>query len=131
MPRLIELNHVIGDGMITYKGLPAPVICDFLTRHDSRAHYDPGTEFQIGMITLCSNTGTFLGTPFHRYAEGDDLAAMPLESVSALPGCVIRIAESRSTVDVDDFAGAKVRGRGGGHRRRPVLHKLCPRRQCR
>jgi kynurenine formamidase len=70
MPRLIELNHVIEDGMITYKGLPAPVICDFLSRSDSRANYEAGTEFQIGMITLCSNTGTYLHTPFHRYADG-------------------------------------------------------------
>ena len=111
MPRLIELNHVIEDGMITYKGLPAPVICDFLSRHDSRANYEAGTEFQIGMITLCSNTGTYLDTPFHRFAEGDDLAAMPLERVSALPGCVVRLPESRLAVDVDDFAASEVRGR--------------------
>ena len=111
MPRLIELNHVIEDGMITYKGLPAPVICDFLSRHDSRANYEAGTEFQIGMITLCSNTGTYLDTPFHRFAEGDDLAAMPLERVSTLPGCVVRLPESRLAVDVDDFAASEVRGR--------------------
>jgi arylformamidase len=110
MPRLIELNHVIEDGMITYKGLPAPVICDFLTRRDSRGNYEAGTEFQIGTITMCSNTGTYLDTPFHRFAEGDDLAAMPLERVAALPGCVVRIAEDRLAIDVDDFAGIEVRG---------------------
>jgi len=111
MPRLIELNHVIEDGMITYKGLPAPVICDFLSRRDSRANYEAGTEFQIGMITLCSNTSTYLDTPFHRFADGDDLAAMPLEQVSALPGCVIRLPESRLAIDVADVAATEVRGR--------------------
>lgn len=108
--RFIELNHVIEDGMVTYKGLPAPLICDFLSRPESRQNYEPGTEFQIGLITMCSNTGTYLDTPFHRFADGDDLAAMPLEKLSALPGCVVRIAASQAAVDVDAFA-VDVRGR--------------------
>jgi hypothetical protein len=33
---LIELSHTIEDGMITYKGLPAPVICDHMSRLQSR-----------------------------------------------------------------------------------------------
>jgi arylformamidase len=107
--RLIELNHVIEDGMITYKGLPAPVICDFLSRPESRANYEAGTEFQIGRINMVSNTGTYLDTPFHRYADGDDLAAMALERVTALPGVVIRAATD-SAVDVDGFAGVDVSG---------------------
>jgi arylformamidase len=111
MRHLIELNHVIEDGMITYKGLPAPVICDFLSRVDSRNNYDPGTEFQIGSITMCSNTGTYLDTPFHRYADGDDLATMPLDKVTALPGCVVRIAASQAAIDVGDFSGVEVEGR--------------------
>ena len=110
MRRLIELNHVIEDGMVTYKGLPAPIICDFLSRPDSRANYEAGTEFQIGSITMCSNTGTYLDTPFHRFPDGDDLAAMPLDKVSALPGCVVRIAASQIAVDVDDFAAVDVPG---------------------
>ena len=111
MRRLIELNHVIEDGMVTYKGLPAPIICDFLSRVDSRNNYDQGTEFQIGSITMCSNTGTYLDTPFHRFAEGDDLAAVPLDKVSALPGCVVRARPSQMAVDFDDFANVDVRGR--------------------
>ena len=108
--RLIELNHVIEDGMITYKGLPAPIICDYLSRADSRANYAPGTEFQIGRIDMVSNTGTYLDTPFHRYADGDDLAALPLERVTALPGRVVR-ATASIAVDVDRFAGIDVRGK--------------------
>jgi arylformamidase len=107
--RLVELNHVIEDGMITYKGLPAPIICDFLSRSDSRANYDAGTEFQIGRIDMVSNTGTYLDTPFHRYADGDDLAALALDRVSALPGRVVR-AETDGAIDVDYLAGVDVRG---------------------
>ena len=109
--RLIELNHIIEDGMITYKGLPAPIICDFLSRPDSRRNYEPGTEFQIGQITMVSNTGTYLDTPFHRYADGDDLAALPLERVSALPGCVVRVAEDAPiAIGVDAFSERDVEG---------------------
>ena len=46
--RLIDLSHTVESGMVTYHGLPAPYICDFLSRPDSRARYAPGTEFQIG-----------------------------------------------------------------------------------
>jgi arylformamidase len=107
--RLIELNHVIEDGMVTYKGLPAPIICDYLSRADSRGNYDPGTEFQIGRINMVSNTGTYLDTPFHRYADGDDLAAMSLDRVTALPGIVVRAATD-GAIDADRFAGLDVRG---------------------
>ena len=67
---LIDLSHTIEHGMITYKGLPAPLICDFLSREASRARYAPGTEFHIGRIDMVANTGTYLDSPFHRFAEG-------------------------------------------------------------
>ena len=107
--RLLELNHVIEDGMVTYKGLPAPIICDFLSRHASRGNYDGGAEFQIGRIDMVSNTGTYLDTPFHRYADGDDLAAMSLDRVTALSGHVVRAATD-GAIDVELFAGLTVRG---------------------
>ena len=106
--RLIELNHIIEDGMVTYKGLPAPVICDYLSRVDSRGNYAPGTEFQIGRITMVSNTGTYLDTPFHRYADGDDLSAVALDRVTALPGRVVRTGDN--AIDADVFAGVDLRG---------------------
>ncbi|HEY4369405.1 MAG TPA: cyclase family protein [Steroidobacteraceae bacterium] len=86
-----DLSHVIEDGMITYKGLPGPLICDHLSRVQSRQHYAPGTEFQIGKITMVSNTGTYLDSPFHRYADGADIAALELKSLSGLAGLVIRV----------------------------------------
>jgi len=87
---LIDLSHTVEHGMITYKGLPAPVISDHLTREASRALYAPGTEFHIGKIDMVANTGTYLDSPFHRYAEGKDLAALPLESLAYLEGMVVR-----------------------------------------
>ena len=62
----VDLSHTIDGGMITYKGLPAPLICDHLSRESSRGVYAPGTEFQIGQIEMVGNTGTYLDTPFHR-----------------------------------------------------------------
>ena len=87
---LIDLSHTVEHGMITYKGLPAPVIADHLTREASRGLYAPGTEFHIGKIEMVANTGTYLDSPFHRYAEGKDLAGLPLESLADLEGVVVR-----------------------------------------
>jgi arylformamidase len=88
--RLVDLSHVIEDGMTTYKGLPAPHICDFWERQGSAANYDDGSSFQIGRIDMVANTGTYLDTPFHRYAEGDDLAAVALERLAGLDGLCVR-----------------------------------------
>ena len=82
----IDLSHTIEDGLITYKGLPAPVICDFLSREASRRLYAAGTEFQIGKIEMVANTGTYLDSPFHRFADGKDLSALPLEKLADLDG---------------------------------------------
>ncbi len=106
--RLIELNHVIEAGMVTYKGLPAPIICDYWSREASRANYAPGTEFQIGRIDMVANTGTYLDTPFHRYADGADLSEVPLDAVTALPGVVVRSAATAITAAA--FAGLDLRG---------------------
>ena len=86
---LVDLSHEVEDGMVTYKGLPAPVICDFLSHEDSHAVYAPGTEFQIGKIDLCSNTGTYVDSPFHRYRDGADLAGLPLERLADLDAVVV------------------------------------------
>src|SRR5690606_14614318 len=76
---LIDLSHTIVDGLVTYKGLPAPIICDFLSRKDSRKHYEEGTEFQIGKIEMVTNTGTYIDCPFHRFEGGKDLSEVRLE----------------------------------------------------
>jgi arylformamidase len=109
--RFVDLSHMIESGMITYKGLPAPLICDHLTREQSRSIYEPGTEFQIGRIEMVSNTGTYLDTPFHRYADGIDLAGLALESISDLPGVVVRVTSSQSrAIDRAHFGAIEVRG---------------------
>jgi kynurenine formamidase len=86
----IDLSHTIEHGMITYRGLPAPLICDFLSREASRNLYAEGTEFHIGRIDMIANTGTYLDSPFHRYADGKDLSELPLTSLASLDGVVVR-----------------------------------------
>jgi arylformamidase len=99
MPSLIDVSHVVEHGMITYRGLPAPVISDFLSREASRKNYASGTEFQIGKIEMVANTGTYLDSPFHRYADGNDLSQLPLTSLANLEAHTIRI---------DDAAGKAI-----------------------
>ena len=89
--RLIDLSHTIEDGLVTYKGLPAPVICDYLSREASRKLYAEGTEFQIGKIEMVANTGTYLDCPFHRYADGHDLSEVEIERLAELDGTLIRV----------------------------------------
>ena len=107
---LIDLSHTVEQGMITYKGLPAPIICDYLSREASRARYAPGTEFQIGKIEMVANTGTYLDSPFHRYAEGDDLSQLKLESLANLDCVVVRVTDRRDrAIDGLPFDLATVR----------------------
>src|SRR5215213_1423160 len=95
MSKLIDLSHTVEHGMITYKGLPAPVISDYLSREDSRTRYAPGTEFHIGKIEMVANTGTYLDSPFHRYAHGKDLASLDLESLADLECLVARVPRTQ------------------------------------
>ncbi len=111
--RLIDLSHRIEDGMITYKGLPAPIVCDYLSREASRARYAPGTEFHIGKIEMVASTGTYLDSPFHRYADGIDISELPLESLADLPCLVVHATERSSRAiaelpDERDLRGAAV-----------------------
>ncbi|HEY3582360.1 MAG TPA: cyclase family protein, partial [Pyrinomonadaceae bacterium] len=107
---LIDVCHSIEDGMITYKGLPAPVITDHLRREDSHTRYAPGTEFHIGKIEMVANTGTYLDTPFHRYARGKDLAQLDLYSVANLDGIVLRCPDVRE-IDETRFRDIDVNGK--------------------
>jgi kynurenine formamidase len=87
--QLVDLSHTVEHGLITYQGLPGPIICDFLSREQSRKHYAPGTEFQIGKIEMVANTGTYLDSPFHRYEDGKDLSGLELASLADLNGVVV------------------------------------------
>ncbi|MFT4029822.1 MAG: cyclase family protein [Protaetiibacter sp.] len=91
--RVIDLSHRIRGGLVTYPGLPAPVITPHLTREDSRGHYEPGTEFAMDVITMIGNTGTYLDSPYHRYAEGPDLAGLDLTSLVELPAEVFHLTD--------------------------------------
>ena len=110
--RLIDLSHTIEHGMITYRGLPAPIICDYLSFEDSHAHYAPGTEFNIGRIDMVANTGTYLDAPRHRWRDGADVADLPLSAVADLPAIVVNATQRRgSAVDAAFFEHLDVRDR--------------------
>ncbi|WP_336628036.1 MULTISPECIES: cyclase family protein [unclassified Microbacterium] len=94
--RIVDLSHPIRAGLITYPGLPAPTITPFLTRADSRAKYAPGTEFAMDVITMIGNTGTYIDSPFHRYADGGDLSSLPLERLVDLPAEVFHLTDAWS-----------------------------------
>jgi len=107
--RLVDLSHLIEDGMTTYKGLPGPHICDYWTRAHSAAFYDDGATFQIGRIDMVANTGTYLDAPFHRYEDGADLAGLALEQLAALPGIVVRSDET--AMDAQAFSALDLSGK--------------------
>src|SRR5690348_17556838 len=110
--KIVDLSHVIEHGMTTYAGLPGPHICDFWTREGSAANYDDGSSFQIGRIDMVANTGTYLDTPFHRYADGKDLAELPLKSLADLPAIVVRQPfEAGLAIGPSAFDGLDLRGK--------------------
>ena len=92
--KFVDLSHEVEHGLVTYKGLPAPVVCDYLSREESRKIYAPGTEFHIGKIEMVANTGTYLDSPFHRYADGPDLSELSLSSLADLDGVVVSAADA-------------------------------------
>lgn len=108
--RFVDLSHMVEHGMITYRGLPAPVISDHLSRAESRRHYAAGTEFHIGKIEMVANTGTYLDSPFHRYADGEDLSQLPLTSLADLDAVVIRAGERRD-VGPQQFNNVEIAGK--------------------
>ena len=110
--RLIDVSHTVEHGMVTYRGFPAPLICDWMSRDASRSRYAHGTEFQIGKIEMIANTGTYIDSPFHRYENGKDLSELPLESIAELDCVVVRMDESHTTaIDEIHLSADRVRGR--------------------
>src|SRR6478752_11569 len=111
---LLDLSHRIEAGMVTYKGLPAPLVCDYLSRETSRDLYAEGTEFAIQSIEMVGNTGTYLDSPFHRYADGADLAGLELDRLAFLDAIVITptlpdgMAIGPEAIDGIDVAGRAI-----------------------
>lgn len=108
--KFIDLSHTIEHGMITYKGMPGPVISDYRSRAQSKEYYAAGTEFHIGKIEMVANTGTYVDSPFHRFTTGKDLSELPLESLADIPG--VRVStDSKRAVDSDSFTGKDLTGK--------------------
>ena len=111
-PVHVDLSHTLYEGLMTYKGLPAPMICDFLSREDSRRFYDAGTSFQIGRIDMVANTGTYLDSPFHRFEDGKDLSQLELSALAGLDAVVARVTGLPGrAVDREVFLPLDVRGK--------------------
>ncbi|MGS2719382.1 cyclase family protein [Paraglaciecola aestuariivivens] len=108
--KLIDLSHTIFDGLVTYKGLPAPVICDYLSRQQSKQLYGQDYQVQIGKIEMVSNTGTYIDTPFHFSEQGEDLADLALESLADLPGIVVD-ATQQNQINEELFANLELKGK--------------------
>ncbi|MGB3908861.1 MAG: cyclase family protein [Pseudolysinimonas sp.] len=109
--RVVDLSHVIHEGLITYPGLPAPQFSPFLTREDSRAKYASGTEFAMDIITMIGNTGTYLDSPFHRYGDGADLAGLDLTTLVDLPTEVFHLTDLTTRgIPVGVFLDRDLRG---------------------
>jgi kynurenine formamidase len=111
MKKLIDLSHTVEHGMITYKGLPGPIVCDFLSREASKKHYAEGTTFHIGRIDMVANTGTYIDSPFHRYADGKDLSELTLETIADVDGVVCRAGSTVRSIGPELFSGADVKGK--------------------
>jgi kynurenine formamidase len=109
--RRIDLSHQISDGLVTYPGIPAPTISDVLSREASRERYAPGTEFLIGRIEMAGNTGTYLDTPFHRYADGFDLADLALDDVADLSVSLASVTDREGPIEPDSLDDVEVAGR--------------------
>ena len=109
--RLVDVSHPIEAGMVTYSGLPGPVVTEFLTRDASRGKYAEGTTFSIGRVDMVANTGTYVDAPFHRFEEGRDVAGLPLEKLADLDGIVVDPVGAGRVVDADVFRGADVAGK--------------------
>lgn len=113
-PRIVDLSHPIRAGLVTYPGLPAPTITPHLTREDSRARYAPGTEFAMDVIQMIGNTGTYLDSPYHRYAAGPDLAGLDLATMVGLRAEVFHLEDSweasRRGIRSSTLADRDVRG---------------------
>lgn len=111
MTRMIDLNHVIEDGLVTYPGLPAAHICDFWTRKFSADHYEDGSTFHIGRIDMVSNTGTYIDAPFHRFENGTDIAGLQLDGIADLPGVCIDSRRQGRGIGAASIEGIDVHGK--------------------
>ncbi len=112
--RFVDLSHAVVNGMVTYRGLPAPLVCDYLTREASREQFRlaPGVDFHIGRIDMVANTGTYVDSPFHRYADGVDLAQLSLDALADVPAIVAYAPRAgERAIGPETFAGLDVCGR--------------------
>ena len=112
MNKHLDLSHTITNGLLTYKGLPATIICDFLSREASKAHYEEGTSFQIAKVEMVTNTGTYIDCPFHRYEDGKQMSELALQRLVDLPAVLIEAPYDRGLeIGEEHFQGVDLEGK--------------------
>ena len=112
MSTIIDLSHKLHVGMPSYPGVPTLSSRALMTHSNSakRGSYAPGTTFQMISYEIAGNTGTYIDSPFHRYPDGPDLAALPLVKIADLPGVLVPVLRE-GPVGPDDFAKIDVEGK--------------------
>jgi kynurenine formamidase len=108
---IIDLSHPIRDAMAAYPGLPSVRMHALLEREASRERYEGRAEFLLGGFELAGNTGTYLDAPFHRFADGLDLAGLALERLVDVEGICIDAADDERPLRLEGIADDDLRDR--------------------
>ncbi|HYH10278.1 MAG TPA: cyclase family protein [Thermoanaerobaculia bacterium] len=107
--QLLDLSHPIEHGMLTYPGLPGPLIADHLSRAASRERYRGEAEFHIGRIEMVANTGTYIDAPFHRFEDGPDIGQLPLARIAGLRGVLVHLPAGERALAAEAVEGLDLR----------------------
>ncbi len=99
---LIDLSHLITEGMATYPGIPGPELSDFLSRDTSSARFG-GIRMHIGKVCMVANTGTYVDVPFHFFEDGQHLGEVGVDRLADLPGVVVDATDRPSRAITPDF----------------------------
>ena len=60
---------------------------------------------------MVANTGTYVDSPFHRFADGIDLAGLPLESLADLEGVLVHVQDFGRAIPAKAFDRVDVAGK--------------------
>jgi kynurenine formamidase len=96
MSRFVDLSHVVHDGMpgISVRRADGSVqegtarIRTWLSREAMSQVLNGEAAFEVSELSLPTPIGTYIDSPFNRYAEGRDISELTLDEL-ILPGVVI------------------------------------------
>lgn len=96
MTRFVDLSHDFADGMpgLTMKGPDGESVAltarirPFVTHAQSRANYGGKAEFTMTEMAFKTSLGTYIDSPYVRWADRRDVAALGLDEL-VLPGLLL------------------------------------------